>query len=225
MAVDKLTITAYSDAKFSSQVKSFEVLINPEEYSHNYAIKYTNVSAPGTNGEALQFRVYGGETIGFTIWFDGSGAVPGSAATNSTSVDGQIKDFRDAVFPYDGQTHGPNYLELKWGTLLFKCVLTGLDFTYTLFSPDGMPVRASCKATFRRYASVQDLEKLAANSSPDMSHLVTVKAGDTLPLLCSRIYGSSTHYPEVARVNGLTSFRALAPGTQLLFPPLRPAGR
>jgi len=221
----KLTIAAYSDAGFKSKVKSFTVSINPEEYTHNYAIKYTKSEAAGTAGEALKFNVYGGETVSFTIWFDGTGAVPGSPKSDSTSIDQQIKDFRDAVFPYDGSTHGPNYLELTWGTLLFKCVITTLDFTYTLFNPDGEPVRASCKATFRRYASVSDLEKLAANSSPDMSHLVTVKAGDTLPLLCHRIYGSSTPYTQVARVNGLSGFRALTPGTRLLFPPLRQPAR
>ncbi len=54
-----------------------------------------------------------------------------------------------------------------------------------------------------------------------MSHLITVKSGDTLPLLCHKVYGTSVHYAEVARANGLSNFRDLAPGTQLLFPPLR----
>jgi len=57
-----------------------------------------------------------------------------------------------------------------------------------------------------------------------MSHLEIVNAG-TLPLLCHRIYGSSTPSTEVARVNGLSGVRALTPGTQRLFPRLRQAGR
>ena len=58
-----------------------------------------------------------------------------------------------------------------------------------------------------------------------MSHLVIVNPGDTLPLLCHRIYGSSTPSTEVARVNGLSGVRALTPGTLRLFPPLRQACR
>ena len=50
---------------------------------------------------------------------------------------------------------------------------------------------------------------------------MTVQAGDTLPLLCHRIYGSSLFYRQVAAVNGLTDLRALAVGSRLLFPPLR----
>jgi nucleoid-associated protein YgaU len=65
-------------------------------------------------------------------------------------------------------------------------------------------------------------EALRANrSSPDMSHLIEVKAGDTLPLLCYRVYRDSSYYLEVARQNKLTDFRDLKPGSKLHFPPLR----
>jgi len=49
---------------------------------------------------------------------------------------------------------------------------------------------------------------------------VVVKDGDTLPLLCHRIYGDSGYYADVARFNGLSSFRRLKPGLALHFPPL-----
>jgi nucleoid-associated protein YgaU len=61
---------------------------------------------------------------------------------------------------------------------------------------------------------------MANKTSPDLSHILTVRAGDILPLMCFDVYGSSAYYPQVARVNGLTEFRQLTPGTQLLFPPL-----
>jgi LysM repeat protein len=64
-------------------------------------------------------------------------------------------------------------------------------------------------------------EALRANrSSPDLSHKVMVKAGDTLPLLCYRIYRDSSWYRDVARINNLDDFRDLKPGTRLVFPPL-----
>lgn len=60
----------------------------------------------------------------------------------------------------------------------------------------------------------------ANGNSPDMSHLVTMRAGDTLPLLCKRIYSDPAYYMEVARVNRLVNFRNLLPGSVLRFPPL-----
>lgn len=56
--------------------------------------------------------------------------------------------------------------------------------------------------------------------SPPMTHIVTVRAGDTLPALCHRIYGDSGYYVKVAAFNNLNPLRKLKPGTQLLFPPL-----
>ena len=58
----------------------------------------------------------------------------------------------------------------------------------------------------------------AQRSSPDMTHIVRVRAGDTLPLLCQRIYRDASKYLEIARLNELDGFRALAPGSELQLP-------
>ena len=49
-----------------------------------------------------------------------------------------------------------------------------------------------------------------------------MKSGDTLPLLCKEIYGSSAHYLRVAADNRLDDFRNLVPGQTLYFAPLVP---
>jgi nucleoid-associated protein YgaU len=57
------------------------------------------------------------------------------------------------------------------------------------------------------------------NASPDLTHVRVVKDGDSLPLMCYRIYGDARYYMDVARTNGLVNFRSLTPGTKLVFPP------
>jgi nucleoid-associated protein YgaU len=54
---------------------------------------------------------------------------------------------------------------------------------------------------------------------------VTVEAGDTLPLLCYRVYGDSRYYLAVAAHNRLDDFRGLQPGTLLCFHRSRIPGR
>jgi phage tail protein X len=49
---------------------------------------------------------------------------------------------------------------------------------------------------------------------------VVVRQGDTLPLLCQRIYGDPGYYIDVAAFNQLADFRSLRAGMQLHFPPL-----
>ncbi len=222
MALKKMSLVAYSDNQFGSEAGTYDVLINPDTYTHNYSIQYNDATGQGKNGTFTQFRRMGEETVSFKITFDGTGVVPGAPAEGgSSSVKQQVDKFRYLVFKYNGERHRPNFLKLKWGTLLFKCQLKTLNLKYTLFTPEGEPVRAEADVLFSGYTSAAELEKEAKKSSPDMSHLVTVKAGDTLPLLCYRIYGTSVPYAHVARVNRLTGFRRIEPGTELLFPPIR----
>ena len=105
-------------------------------------------------------------------------------------------------------------------TLLFKGRLESLTLNYTLFRPNGMPLRARANASFVGFTDELLLHSKIKKNSPDLTHVITVQAGDTLPLLCNRIYGRSDYYSQVAEVNGLTAFRDLRPGTQLVFPPL-----
>ena len=222
MALKKMSIIAYSDNTFNSVVDTYDVLINPETYSQTYSIQYNNTAGQGSNGVFSEFNRMGEETVSFKITFDGTGVVPGSTGTGgSSSVRQQIDKFRNLIFKYNGDLHRPNFVKLKWGTLLFRCQLKTLGLKFTLFTPDGAPVRAEADVLFSGYTSATELAKEANATSPDMSHLVTVKAGDTLPLLCYRIYGTSVPYSQIARVNRLAGFRRIEPGTQLLFPPIR----
>lgn len=222
MGLDKLSIQAFSDPKFSSRRGGpYAVQINPEELSHNFAIQLSDASGMGSSAAAHLFNRVFPETLSFTIWFDRSGVVPGFPRNGSTSLAQQITLFKSVVFNYHGETHSPNYLQLSWGTFVFQGQLTKLDLTYTLFRPDGEPVRAKCVVSFQSFVAPSEAAAKAQNQSADLTHLVTVKAGDTLPMLCHRVYGSSAPYAAVARVNGLSSFRRLQPGTLLRFPPLR----
>jgi nucleoid-associated protein YgaU len=91
---------------------------------------------------------------------------------------------------------------------------------YTLFKPSGAPLRAKVDLSFVGAMSKRETELVSNLSSPDLTHLVEVRDGDTLPLLCNRIYGDPGYYLEVARFNQLTDFRNLRPGWKLHFPPL-----
>jgi nucleoid-associated protein YgaU len=58
------------------------------------------------------------------------------------------------------------------------------------------------------------------NSSPDLTHYRVIKKGDTLPLMCYRIYGDSKYYIQVAKANKLSNFRHLKEGEEIFFPPI-----
>ena len=68
--------------------------------------------------------------------------------------------------------------------------------------------------------SCKKMKALEKSSSPDLTHERIVEEGDTLPLMCHRIYGSTNHYLEVAKFNKLKYFKELTPGSKIYFPPL-----
>jgi len=225
--LEKMTITAFKKNDFKGEIGTYQVMINPEKYKRTYQICYNETQPQGAASGSPEFNRAKSDEITMELVFDGTGVVPpplpGSEPFTGNGIAEQLDEFLGLVFDYNGSIHSPNFLQLVWGELIFDCRLTVLDLTYTLFKPDGTPLRARANATFREYTNKIELEKEENDQSPDMTHVRTVVAGDTLPLMCYDIYGSSVYYPQVAAANNLTDFRQLKIGSQLVFPPLEDA--
>ena len=217
----KLKIIAYRDATYKDPVDNgeFTTLINPEKYSFNYKVEQNEDQAQGTSANSIKFNKTLPENLDLSFVFDRTGAIK----TSKASKDGIIEDiekFKKVVFEYVGENHQPSYLKILWGTLVFKGKLSEMNIEFTLFNSEGIPIRAVANAKFTGFVD-ENLRIAKENSqSPDLTHLRTVNDGDTLPLMCYRIYGDSKYYLEVAKVNHLYDFRNLITGTQLFFPPL-----
>jgi nucleoid-associated protein YgaU len=211
-----MKITAYSDAKFSSKSGEYTVLINPEKITYTYNVNHTKQTVPGTGANTLKFNGVEPEKVSFDIWFDTTGVIPNS----SGDVYDQINSFRKITYDYQGSIHRPNFVQLSWGTFIFKGVLSSLSVVYSLFSPQGEALRAKATVTFEETRDPVTIVKEGNPNSPDMTHLINVVEGDTLPMMCFRIYGDPTLYTEVARANGLDHFTDIRPGMRIEFPPI-----
>ena len=195
----------------------FEALINPAGYGHDFTIRYARNQALGQAGNEAKFHASQPEKLNLKeLVLDGTGAVPGT----SMPVKDQVTALRNTVYTYVGTKHEAPIVQVVWGSLIFYGRAENLKFDYTLFMPNGEPLRAKITLAFVEYTSAAEIVKESQPSSPDLTHLVVVRAGDTLPLLCDRIYRDPAYYREVARINGLTAFRQLLPGSRLRFPPL-----
>lgn len=223
-AKSQLTITRAEIAANGSmtvdRTKSFTAMLNPSEFKHKREIRYNTKPTLGQIGSDTRFSAVQPDTVSFSILLDGTGVVPVAAADASKSVADHVKALNDVIYKYDGEDHEPDHVRLLWGTLILYGRLQSMAVQYTLFKPSGDPLRAKIDLEFVGFMSTKEAELAANRSSPDLSHLVVVRAGDTLPLLCNRIYGDAAYYPEVARHNRLDSFRDLRPGVRLHFPPL-----
>ncbi len=220
----KMIIRAYNQPSFakSDQVgDDYSVLLNPENYSLNYDIEFEENQAPGTSGSDLTFKMIKPQKLEFEFLFDRTGAIPGSGDVGKDGVHKDIDEFKELTIGFDGTSHRTKYLVLAWGKLLFKCCCTSLNVTYKLFRPDGVPLRATAKAQFEEFREAEQRVREENKNSPDLTHIRTVKRGDTLPLMTHRIYGDSKYYLEIARVNQISNIRKLEVGQKIFFPPIK----
>jgi hypothetical protein len=221
---DRLTITACKvDSSGNVSVddsRQFKFSVNPEKYDHSFSISYNDQAPVGKSEVTTRFDKAEPEVLKIRTLLDCTGALGGEDAT-TPDVKTQLENLSDIVYSYDGNQHEPNPVQVLWGSQIFIGRLTSLKVDNTLFKASGEPLRAMLDLEFKSYVSSEEESLRANRSSPDMSHTVEVRAGDTLPLLCYRIYRDSSYYIEVARHNNLTEFRDLEPGSKLHFPPLR----
>ena len=216
----KMKIEAFKDPEYSgAPAETFEVMFNPNTYSQKYEVEYHDRQGQGDTGSPQIFGKVKPQDYAFEFPFDGTGT---AAAT--VDVSERVATFLKVTGKHDGDIHRPMYLKLSWGALLSKCVLKSAEVTYTLFKRDGYPLRAKIKATFSE--NVEDTLRVAdeRKSSPDLTHVHKVIAGEHLSLLAYRYYGDAGRYFQVARYNGLTNYRKLQPGQKLEFPPVADVG-
>ncbi|MCB1986273.1 MAG: LysM peptidoglycan-binding domain-containing protein [Burkholderiales bacterium] len=220
LTISPCTVGSDGTISVDSSKSKFEAMINPSGYEHTFSLKYSKNKVLGQPGTETKYDVSHPEKIVLKdLIFDGTGIVK-SSSNQPVSVKNQIDLLRNVIYTYVGSKHEAPIVQLKWGSFLFYGRVESLKFDYTLFKPNGVPLRAKVSLTFIEFQSSEEIAKEADNQSPDLTHYVVVKAGDTLPLLCYQIYQNSVYYPEVARANDLTHFRDLKPGMRLQFPPL-----
>ncbi len=212
----RLKIDAHRKADYSDQpVDSFTVLFNPNTYSQKYEVAYHPRQGAGDTGSPQVFKKIKPQEYTFELLFDGTGT-----AIERKEVRTEIDKFLTIAARHDSEIHRPKYLRISWGPLVSRCVLMTAEITYTLFKPDGHPLRAKVRAVFAE--SVDDTLRVAEErkQSPDLTHVHTVIAGEHLSLLADKYYGDASRYVQVAAFNRITNFRRLEPGQQLVFPPV-----
>lgn len=213
-----MKIIGYSDEEFQNvSGKSYTLMMNPESMKRQQSIEYNDQQAPDSSSASQKYKSTPSDKLSFEIVIDCTGVVDGKRLDMST----EIESLEKVVYTYNGKIHRPNFVKLQWGkNFIFKSVLTSMDTNYTLFKPDGSPLRAKISLSFSQYISPSTVIKIDQPQSPDVTHMVTIVDGDSLPKLSYEIWNDENYYIQVAKYNVLDKFRNLTSGDQLFFPPI-----
>jgi len=200
---------------------AFSAQINPADFRHSYGVHYDKQKTLGDAAVDPRFSSVDDEHISFSIVLDGTGVVPPPENGPREDVKTQMKKLNGVVYEYVTLKKEPPYVRLLWGTLIFFGRLESINAQYTLFKPSGDPLRARVELSFIGAMSKKESHLVSNRQSDSVLQRVTVREGDTLPLLCQGHYGGTEDQSQaVARYNNLPSLLNVKPGTQLLLPPV-----
>ncbi|QFZ22278.1 CIS tube protein [Saccharothrix syringae] len=141
--------------------------------------------------------------------------------------DGVVKKveqlFACCVPTEDSRQHGkgsPPWVVFKWGGMTgFPAFVSSVSAKYTLFTPAGVPVRATCTVNLEEISGEPGGQNPTSGAlAARDSHVVV--AGDSLQSLAYRAYGNAELWREIAEANDIDDPMRLRPGRRLLVPAL-----
>ncbi|GAA2493697.1 CIS tube protein [Winogradskya humida] len=112
------------------------------------------------------------------------------------------------------------WVRFSWGsftTVQFAAHVESVSATYTLFSPAGEPLRASCQLSLREIP-LPTKGQNPTSGALNARRVHQVVAGDSLASLAWREYGDPTAWRLIAEANGIDDPMRLRPGRELLLP-------
>lgn len=213
----------------------FEAPYNPTEYTLAKSAQFAEHVIPGLDSPILQFVRGQAETTSIDLFFDSSDEGMGK---KSTAVTKRTDEFYRLV-KMSGKSHAPPICRFTWGKSGFpgssfkddwasqarqhgfNCVIESLRQRFSLFSSEGVPLRAVLTVGLKEYKSVQrQLAELNLQSA-DQTHAYTMRQGETLSDVANAVYGDPNEWRPIAEDNGITDPLAVAAGSILTISPLR----
>ena len=179
-------------------VSPMPVQFNPAEYTLSKGAQFAEIAIPGIDSPILQFVRGQAETLKVDLLFDTTEFGMGESAVD---VRTRTTGFYQLV-KMQSKTHAPPRIRLIWGIgLSFTAIVESVEQKFTLFSPVGVPLRATLTVSLKEYKTLdQQLAELNLQSA-DHTKRRTVIEGDSLAGIAKAEYGDPRLWRLIADAN------------------------
>ncbi|WP_415712885.1 hypothetical protein [Maridesulfovibrio sp.] len=208
----KMTIESFDNPKYTGNpYASFALMFNPSSYETKWLVKYDKSQVSGSNMNPPEYNRVSPSDFDLSFTLDGTGVGLAAAGRKSTEAGYVVKElaaFRKATLDYVSDSTAksrkkyghPPFCKISWGTFVFRGVLEDAKITHTLFSKEGIPLRAKVSAKF-----ISGIANVSTYDKPEKV-LKSIET-DSVPGLCTVVSGDPKHFEEVVKENGLRNFR------------------
>lgn len=190
---------------------------NPKEVTIQKSAKWERKPAKGAK-KAGPPDFLGAEPCKLTLelFFDASGKQDGSVVDAVEQLFGCTVPTEQSV---GQQEPSPPLVVLHWGPIAsFPAFVTSVSVKYTLFTSDGLPIRASCSVSLEEMPSEASRQNPTSGSDSVRRSRVLVE-GDSLASVAYAEYGDPGAWRAVARFNGIDDPLRCGAGTRIVLPP------
>ncbi|MDD2497548.1 MAG: LysM peptidoglycan-binding domain-containing protein [Desulfitobacteriaceae bacterium] len=198
-------------------------LFNPSEFQIQRSVNYAEHKVPGLDRPILQFISGEAEIMKFSLFFDTYSAGPETGSldlmltnTYPTLLKPDVRDFTNPFYELlnvDENNHAPHLVTFEWGKTKFTGYIIEINQKFTLFSSNGVPLRATLEITLKSNKKDNNIR-----NSPDRTKHRVIKSGDTLYGFANAEYGDCSEWRRIAEVNGIDNPRLLKSGDSIIIP-------
>lgn len=203
-------------------MNEFYFQFNPIEFSIDKQASWNSKNAkPAKNAPKSEFTGGGPRSLSVEVFLDYTDLV------DRSQIAKDVQTLFNACGPtpksLEQQKPSPPFVTFGWGkTMPFEAVIESVSVKFTLFSPEGDPLRATVQL------KMKELSKEQANQNPTSGALAamkshTVVAGDSLASIAYNEYGDPALWRAIAETNHVDDPLRLPAGTSLLLPDIEEA--
>jgi len=186
------------------------VMYNPEELRLEQGNVVAEVGIPGRGAPPLQYVRGKNRSLTMELFFDTYEEK--HPQPDVRTFTGRVVHLLDQL----PQTGAPPILMFVLGQLHFRCVLVDAGQRFTMFLPDGTPVRATLTVRFQEYVRLEFEVTRGFFAGPPTLH--TIAQGETLSGLAADYLGDPTAWRRIAEANKIDDPLNLSPGLSLVVP-------
>lgn len=221
----------------SPQGSAMDVAYNPTEYTLTKGNQWAEIPVPGLDSPLIQFIRGQTETLSLDLFFDSTDDGTGDDATSVT----EKTDAFYQLIKIESESHAPPVVLFSWGgdsfpgsrsydslagqsRYGFKGVVENVKQRFTMFSSEGVPLRAILSLTLREYKTLAEQIAELNLQSPDRTKAHIVQQGETITRI-AELTDNGRDWRRIAEANGIVDPLAIQPGMLLTVPPRAGRGR
>jgi nucleoid-associated protein YgaU len=200
--------------------KGIECMFNPAEYTVSKSNQYQEKPKQKGEASAAEFSSVGSQSLKLSLMFDTY-----ESGEDLTETMHKLWKF---MKPKSGKIRSkttskdkPVQVVFEWGGFRFVAYITSMTQRFTLFTHEGVPVRAKVDVDFTQYTDLEDYPRWKQNPTSGggpAEQIWKVIAGDRLDNIAAKVYEDSTQWRRIAEHNHLKDPLALRPGQVLRIP-------